>query len=120
MSHLFDLQSKMPGYIAKLIVHAESLGYRLTLGDAYRDPRVFGLPGTFKGYGHTRSNHKYRCAIDFNLFIKQEDGSWKYCTSTDDHKPLGEYWESLGDDTRWGGHFSNPDGNHYEVNYRER
>jgi len=120
MSDLLELQFKLPGLIAQLVTFAESRGYRLTYGDAYRDPRVFGKPGQRKGYGAKNSNHKYRCAVDFNLFKPLADGNWRYCTDTEDHKELGEYWESLSVHTRWGGHFSNPDGNHYELIYADR
>ena len=98
---------------ALLILQAKEMGYEVTWGDAYRDPRVFGAVGTRKGYGESRSNHKRRLAIDLNLF---KDG--RYLTSTAAHKPLGDWWEALGErenlPLRWGGHFN--DGNHYECN----
>ena len=93
--------------IADLIIYANHLGYDLTLGDAYRDPRVFGHVGEKKGYGHRSSYHKQRLAIDFNLF--DQDG--KYLSSTEDHKILGLHWESMGG--TWGGRFN--DGNHYSF-----
>ncbi len=101
-------QSEFVVMVSSLINYASELGYELTLGDGYRDPRVFGNPGTKKGYGHTNSKHKSRLAIDFNLFINGD-----FQTSTEAHKPLGEFWESIGG--KWGGRFSNPDGNHYQL-----
>ena len=95
--------------VAQLITWAYENGYELTFGDAYRDPRVFGRPDTKKGYGRRSSNHKRRLAIDFNLF---KDGTW--LTETEDHEPLGQYWESIGGS--WGGHFN--DGNHYSLEYK--
>ena len=95
--------------LALLITWAYENGYELTLGDAYRDPRVFGRHGEKKGYGRSRSNHKLRLAVDLNLF---RDG--KYLTATEDHRPLGEYWESMGGS--WGGRFN--DGNHYSFEWR--
>jgi hypothetical protein len=86
--------------VGNLIAWALEQGYELTFGDAFRDPRA-----TFP-YGSEKSFHKKRLAIDFNLF---KDG--KYLTSTDDHLPLGEYWESLGGS--WGGRWG--DGNHYSL-----
>lgn len=83
--------------VPRLIDAAFVLGYEVTLGDAYRDPRT--------SYGSLSSKHRMRLAIDLNLF---KDGI--YLTSTDDHLPLGEYWESIGG--IWGGRFD--DGNHYE------
>src|SRR3990172_10419810 len=66
--------------VADLIVHAYELGYEMTFGDAYRDPRVT--------YGHPKSTHRFRLAVDLNLF---RDG--KYLTATEDHRVLGEGWE---------------------------
>lgn len=108
---LGEKQRKLVRMIAQLITWAYDNGYELTLGDAYRDPRVFGNVGEQKGYGRSRSNHKIRLAIDFNLF---KDG--KYLTSTEDHRPLGEYWESIGG--AWGGRFN--DGNHYSLEHDGR
>jgi len=99
--------------VALLIEWAYQHGYELTFGDAYRDPRVFGSLGTKAGYGRKYSNHKVRLAIDFNLF---KEG--KYLTSTEDHRPLGEFWESLGNGCTWGGHFD--DGNHYSIEHEGR
>ena len=94
--------------VALLILQAEQLGYRITLGDAYRDPRVFGRLGEQKGYGRSKSLHKQRLAIDLNLF---KDGD--FLQTTEDHKPLGLYWESIGG--TWGGRFD--DGNHYSLDH---
>lgn len=105
---LGEKQRKFTLAIATLIGYAYAQGYELTFGDAYRDPRVFGRHGEHKGYGKPESNHKQRLAVDFNLF---RDG--KYLSSTEDHKPLGEYWESIGG--TWGGRFG--DGNHYSFEH---
>ena len=92
--------------VARLLLHAEQLGYEVTFGDAYRDPRVHGKMGEKVGYGHSKSKHKQRLAIDLNLF---KNG--RYLPSTKAHEPLGEYWESIGG--VWGGRFD--DGNHYQF-----
>lgn len=110
---LGQLQREFPLMIAKLIVFAYEHGYELTFGDAFRDPRLHGELGEKKGYSAANSNHKIRLAVDFNLF---KDG--KFLTSTEDHKKLGEFWESIGGS--WGGRFSSPDGNHYSVEWRGR
>lgn len=103
---LSEQQRRFMRMLPKLIDWALHHGYELTIGDAYRDPRLFGAVGDRKGYGHARSAHKQRLAIDLNLF---KDG--EYLTSTEAHKPLGEYWESIGG--TWGGRFE--DGNHYSL-----
>lgn len=105
---LGEKQRKLPLMLVKLIEHAYKLGYEVTLGDAYRDPRMHGGIGVKAGYGHPRSAHKQRLAIDLNLF---KDG--KYLTSSEDHLPLGEFWESIGGS--WGGRFK--DGNHYSLEH---
>ncbi|MCP3681222.1 MAG: M15 family metallopeptidase [bacterium] len=82
-------------------------GYKFTLGDAYR-----------KG---DKRNHGKRLAIDINLFILRQHGSlsnydlpeYKYTRKTEDHLPVGEFWESIGGS--WGGRFS--DGNHYSLEH---
>ena len=85
---------------AKLILWANDNGYDVTLGDAYRDERC--------DYGHPRSLHRKRLAIDLNLF---RDG--RYVQHTEDYKPLGVFWESLGGS--WGGDFN--DGNHFSFEH---
>ena len=105
---LGDKQRVFMSLLPDLISYAYDKGYELTLGDGYRDPRVFGQLGETKGYGYYKSGHKLRLAIDLNLF---KDGV--YLTSTEDHRFLGEYWETLHPLCRWGGRFN--DGNHYSM-----
>jgi len=95
---LREKQSKFAHMVALLLLNAEQMGYEVTLGDAYRDPRC--------PYGHARSLHKRRLAIDLNLFMHG-----KYLTSTAAYEPLGEYWEGIGG--AWGGRFG--DGNHFSL-----
>jgi hypothetical protein len=105
---LGEKQRRFVRMIADLIVFAYQNGYGLTLGDGYRDPRVFGRLGEVKGYGNANSNHKQRLAIDLNVFRNGE-----YLPNTKDHEPLGLFWESLGGS--WGGRFN--DGNHYSLEH---
>jgi len=93
-------QRLFAGMVGKLIVWAYTLGYELTLGDAYATT------------GHkANSLHYIRLAIDLNLF---KNGV--YQTTTEAHRELGEYWESLGG--TWGGRFN--DGNHYSLEHEGR
>jgi hypothetical protein len=110
---LGDRQRKFTILIAQLIIYAYSKGYEITLGDAYRDTRLHGAMGEKKGYGHPRSYHKQRLAIDLNLFKRDEHGNMVYLITTEDHRPLGEYWKSLDPQCSWGGDFN--DGNHYSY-----
>ena len=95
---LREKQSRFVWMVSRLIRYAYNLGYELTFGDAY------ALTGHMKN-----SLHGKRLAIDLNLF---KDG--KYLDKTEDHTPLGEYWESIGGS--WGGRFR--DGNHYSLEHR--
>ena len=101
-------QSEFARLVARLIDKAGELGYDVTLGDAYRDPRVHGALGVKMGYGHSKSAHKQRCAIDLNLFLDGE-----FCGDTESHRALGEWWEQQHPNARWGGRFA--DGNHYSF-----
>lgn len=103
---LREQQSKFALMVAQLILKAVEFGYDVTLGDAYRDPRLHGEIGEKKGYGSANSFHKKRLAIDLNLF---KDG--EFLDGTTAHKQLGEWWESIGG--TWGGRFN--DGNHYSL-----
>ena len=97
--------------IAELIFKANELGIGLTFGHAWRDKETqrrlvdMGLSKTM------RSKHLDRLAVDFNFFI---DGKLTY----DKHKlqELGDYWESLHKDNRWGGNFKSfLDTPHFEM-----
>lgn len=107
-------QSRFMRMVPRLIDKAHELGYELTLGDGYRDERVFGPVGTKKGYGHSKSCHKLRLAIDLNLFRDLDgDGDLDFAETTELHRPLGEWWISIGG--TWGGDFG--DGNHYSLEH---
>ena len=106
---LREKQTKFAVMVSHLIQEAVRQGYEVTLGDAYRDPRAHGAQGARVGYSKAKSAHKWRLAIDLALF---RDG--RYLTNTDDYKPLGDFWESLGG--TWGGHWC--DGNHFSVSHQ--
>lgn len=110
---LGDKQRLFTRLVAQLLDKAHEMGYEVTFGDAYRDPRIFGQVGQAKAYGRSKSNHKVRLAIDLNLFAGQE-----YLDETEDHRPLGEWWEKLHPLCRWGGRFN--DGNHYSLEHDGR
>lgn len=109
---LGEKQKLFARLVPRLIDKAHELGFEVTLGDAFRDARAFGKLGEkgVAGYGAMFSCHKMRLAIDLNLF---KDG--KYLTSSDDHRPLGEWWEQQHPESAWGGRFN--DGNHYSITH---
>lgn len=95
-----------------LIEYAYAHGLELTYGEAWRTPEQAVLNAK-SGKGVANSLHCDRLAIDFNLF---REGQW--LATTEDHRPLGEFWESLADDCCWGGRFG--DGNHYSIAHNGR
>lgn len=99
---LLTTQADFSQAIARLILYATQQGYQITLGDAYRDPRVT--------YGHPKSTHRVRLAVDLNLF---REG--KYLPETKDHALLGAWWKQQHSLARWGGDFG--DGNHYSFEW---
>jgi len=101
-------QRKFSLMVAKLITHAYEIGYEITLGDAFRDPRLHGKMGEKKAYGHTHSCHKVKLAIDLNLF---KDG--RYITDSTGHDELHDYWDSIG-----GGRRIKHDANHYSIEWQ--
>lgn len=118
--------------LPRLIDKAHELGFEIRGGDLFRDPRLhghigvntiawyaahcypaikrlFGIKG-YKGYGYSKSCHKYKLAIDLNLM---KDGL--LVGTTEGHRELGEWWEEQHELCRWGGRFN--DGNHYSLEH---
>lgn len=105
-------QSLFVRLVGELIFHAIEEGYELTFGEAYRSPEEAARLAKL-GKGIKNSLHTSKLAIDLNLF---KDGI--YLSSTESHKPLGEWWESQHELCRWGGRFN--DGNHYSLEHAGR
>ena len=103
-------QRKFTRMVADLIVWAYDQGYELTFGEAWRTPEQAALNAK-SGKGISNSLHGDRLALDLNLF---KNGV--FLTTTEDHRPLGEFWESIGG--AWGGRFN--DGNHYSLEHEGR
>ena len=118
---LREKQSLFAKLLARLIFQAEAMGFEVTLGDVFRDPRVHGKWGEKAGYGAAYSVHKMKLAADVNLF---RDG--RYLSSSESHRRLGEWWEEQHELCRWGGRFRDdagrptPDGNHYSLEHAGR
>ena len=109
---LGEKQRKFTRMVADLIIWAYDHGFELTWGEAWRTPEQAVLNAA-SGKGIAASLHTERLAVDLNLF---KDG--KFLSKTEDHYPLGEYWESIGGS--WGGRFKRPDGNHYSLEHEGR
>lgn len=111
---LREKQSLFAVLVADLILHAVKSGYDVTFGEAYRSPEEAARLAKL-GKGIRNSLHTQRLAIDLNLF---RDGV--YLSSTESHRPLGEWWEGRHELCRWGGRFARADGNHYSVTHGGR
>lgn len=111
MSDLHNRQVQHVFDTALLILKAKELGYELTWGQTLRTQKEADANAS-SGSGISHSLHLSGLAVDLNLF---KDGVW--LTTTEDHRPLGEYWKSLRPENCWGGDFTNKDGNHYSHEY---
>ena len=114
---LREKQSLFVELVAQLIIQAETMGYELTFSEAWRSPEEAARLAK-AGKGIKNSLHTQRLAIDFNLF---KNG--KYLSTTDAHRPLGEWWEAQSTDDytcAWGGRFTRQDGGHYSLSHGGR
>lgn len=113
-----EKQARFVLMVRDLITFAYDNGYELSFGEATVSvARCHGC-GMKISKHIDNSLHYLRLAIDLNLF---KDG--EYLRTTEDHRPLGEYWEILGGS--WGGRFEESelgkgdgkDGNHYSLEH---
>lgn len=95
-----DKRRRMSKMLSLLEGYANLLGYEIAYDYSRRCEDCV--------IGHKTSLHKLGLAMDINLY---KDG--KYLETTDDHTPLGEFWEYIGG--TWGGRFN--DGNHYSIEH---
>ncbi len=108
-------QSLFVQLVGKLIEFAYGNGFELTFGEAWRSPDQ-ARRNAASGAGILNSLHIERLAIDLNLFV-----GGVFIDSSEGHRRLDEYWESLHPNCRWGGRFKDskgrpkPDGNHYSF-----
>jgi hypothetical protein len=115
MMSLVKLQQEFTLAIAELINYATMRGYGLTFGDAYRDPRAHGEFGEKDGYSASKSVHKKRLAVDFNLFV---DGNFVMKGDHPAYVDIGEQWEKMHEKARWGGRFKKGDANHFSFEWK--
>jgi hypothetical protein len=107
-------QSHFVYYLAKLVIYAyEELGILLTPGE--QDPRKHSLfcqhpKKLAEDLNWWKPCGKCPACLDSSVETMCEKPEW--LTKTEDHKKLGEKWESLHPNCRWGGRWQ--DGNHYE------
>lgn len=98
---LLEKQFKFTRAIGHLIKFAFNNGYFLTFGDAFRDSRC--------PYGHKKSLHRMRLAVDFNLFI---DGEYITSSKHTAWVVLHAEWDRLG-----GAKMIKKDANHFSFGH---
>lgn len=109
--NLSDKQWLFLQNVALLIQHAQTLGIKLTGGELYRtlyQQQEYLRVNTSKTL---KSQHLKRLAIDFNFFIDN-----KLTYEKKQIQPLGDFWESLHENNRWGGNWKSfLDVPHFEM-----
>lgn len=97
---LFQTQAAFLLDACKLIQKADELGFVVTAGEVYRtleQQQIYFKSGRSKTMD---SQHMKRLAIDLNFF---KDG--KLIQDRDSLKVLGNFWEGLSPQNRWGGNW---------------
>lgn len=101
----------------QLCTYAEIKGYQVAF-DQFKRTQVEANANAEKGSGIVHSLHILGLAGDLLLY---KNGV--YLSKSEDYEFLGEYWESLADDARWGGRFKDehghpkPDGDHFSLEH---
>jgi hypothetical protein len=119
--------------ISKLLTFIEGSNFMVTLGEAYRpyELHLLYLHGlSVEEYGDSlnfvptkqkartkTSKHLKRLAIDFNFFIKNDNGEYDLTYDTYLLTLIGEYWETLNENNVWGGFWKHPDPTHFQMSY---
>jgi hypothetical protein len=83
-----------------LVIYSWHYGWEVTGGELFRtteQQEIYVKEGKSKTMN---SNHLKRLAIDLNFF---KDG--QYITSKEALQQLGDHWESLNPQNRWGGNY---------------
>lgn len=126
---LREKQSAFARAIASLILWITEEGKRrgekweVTLADGAVDPyrKVITASGQLV-VGHDRQHmdgslHYLRLAQDLNLFV---DGQLVKDGSHPEWKAIGEHWEAMHPELRWGGRFTSVDANHFSFEHEGR
>lgn len=111
---LHDAQSLHVQLVAKLITFTYAAGFTLSWGEAYRTAQQAEWDAEHHT-GIVNSVHCDRLAVDLMLF---KDGV--YLSDATSYQFMGEYWESLDPQCRWGGRFKIVDGDHFSLAYQGR
>lgn len=96
---MIDKQAQFLLDACKLVEKATEMGYTVTAGEMWRPVEMQQLYVKTGRSKTMASKHLDRCAIDLNFF---KDGKLQ---SREGIKPLGDWWESLSPQHRWGGNW---------------
>jgi hypothetical protein len=88
-------------YFTKLCQKASELGFDYAYDEITQHQKKGHMAGSL---------HYSGCAGDLILY---KNGIW--LKKTEDYQELGEYWELLNSDCKWGGRFTTPDGGHFSF-----
>ena len=97
---LSEIQAEFLLQVCDLIRHATNLGFRVTGGELQRTPEQQAMYVKSGRSKTMESNHLRKCAIDLN-FIQAN----KLVYDQKLLQPIGDYWESLHPNNRWGGNW---------------
>ena len=106
---LSELQQSFASDTVLLFQYILEQGYTFTYGEAMRSAEQAELYAK-EGKGILDSQHCKKLAVDLQLFA-----NGVFLQDKKDYQLLGEYWESLNPDNRWGGKFPRCDFVHYEM-----
>lgn len=108
---LREEQCKFTKDVNKLFTWAFSMGYEITLGEAFRTPEQQAIYFNSGRSKTMNSKHLQRCAIDLFVF---KDG--KLLTTKEEMQPIGNAWEGLSKENEWGGNWGFCDTPHFQRN----
>jgi len=91
---------------ARLILEAQKFGLKVTAGELYRTQEqqdIYYRTGKSK---LKHSLHQDRMAIDLNFFKRTTTGEMELTYNKADIQKLGDWWETLSPQNKWGGNWS--------------
>jgi len=111
---LRENQAIFAGNLARLILHAESIGKQVFIAELYRTPEHQQMLSRTGKSKTLKSKHCLGLAMDLYLLSDvQDDGVIKATKA--DYQALGDYWQSLDPACTWGGNWSFADFVHFSC-----